>query len=58
MNVITINKYSYYEAVGLGDLEIQGSRVQTWLRSMDFFQDVIILSTSTPRGTLSWGSRV
>ena len=36
-------------------LEIQGSRVQTRLRSMDFFQDVKILSISTPEGTLNWG---
>ena len=38
-------------------LEIQGSRVQTRLRSMIFFQDVKILSTSPPGGTLSCGSR-
>ena len=31
------------------------SRVQTRLRSMDFFQDVKILSTCPPGGTLSWG---
>ena len=39
-------------------LEIQGSRVQTRLRSMIFFQDVKILSTSPPGGTLSWRFRV
>ena len=32
-------------------LEIQGSRVQTRLGSIDFFQDVKILSTSPPGGT-------
>ena len=36
-------------------LEIQGSRVQTRLMSMDFFQEVKILSTSPPGGTLSYG---
>ena len=39
-------------------LDIQGSRFQIRLRSMDFFQDVKILSTSPPGCTLSWGSRV
>ena len=33
-------------------LEIQGSRVQTRRRSMNFFQNVKILSTSPPGGTL------
>ena len=33
--------------------EIQGSWVQTRLRSMDFFQDVKIPSTSPSGGTLS-----
>ena len=37
-------------------LEAQGSRVQTRLRSMDFFQYVKILSTSPPGGTIIWGS--
>ena len=45
-------------AEGLDGLEIQGSRVQTCLRSMGFFQDVKILSTSPPGGNLRRESRV
>ena len=33
-------------------------RIQTWLRSMDFFQDVKVLCTSPLGGTLSRGSQV
>ena len=44
--------------VGLVGLEIQGSLVQTRLISIDFLQDVKILSTSPPGETLSRGSLV
>ena len=39
--------------VGLGGLGVTCSRVQIRLRSMDFFQDIKILSISPPGGTLS-----
>ena len=61
--LITLTCHSYWFTIpsvvsGLGGLEVQGSRVQIRLRSMDFSQDVKILSTSPQGGTLSWGSRV
>ena len=43
---------------GLGSLGVQYSWVQTRVRSMDFFQDVKILSNIPPGGTLSRGPRV
>ena len=55
-----INFYYVLYAVGLGGLgvtcarlEIQSSWVQIRLSSMDFFQDVKILITCPPGGTLS-----
>ena len=36
-------------------LELQGSRVRNPTELDGFFQEVKILSTSTPGGTLSWG---
>ena len=48
------NYFWSLSASGLRDrLEIQGSRVQTRLRSMDFFQEVKILSTGPPGEALS-----
>ena len=53
-----------HQQVGLGGLGVTCSPGD--LRFADshptevdgFFQDVTVLSTSPPRGTLSWGSRV
>ena len=58
----TVSFLVTYLHVGLGGLGVTCSprdpRVQIWLRSMDFFQDVTILSTRPPGGALKWGSRV
>ena len=53
-----------YEVVGLGDLGVTWSPRDPRFAGSNpaefdgYFQDVKILNTSPPRGTLSWGSRV
>ena len=59
-----ISTYSYFGEVGLGGLGVPCSPRDPRFAGLNpsevdgFFQDVKILSTSPPGGTLSWGSRV
>ena len=54
MPILSTSVVSGYHAC----LEIQGSRVQTRLRSMDFFSGRKNPEHKSSRRTLSWGSRV